>query len=64
VLTISDHGTGIATTSPGESGEEIRSLGVGIAGMSARLRQLGGKLDVRSSHRGTTVRAVVPWRPA
>jgi signal transduction histidine kinase len=64
VLTISDSGAGIGTTSPGQSGEEIRSLGVGIAGMSARLRQLGGKLEVRSSQRGTTVRAVVPQRSA
>jgi PAS domain S-box-containing protein len=63
VLTISDNGAGIATTSAGASGEEIRALGVGIAGMSARLRQLGGKLEVRSSHRGTTVRAIVPQRP-
>jgi len=63
VLTIADSGTGIATTWPADSGEEMRSLGVGIAGMTARLRQLGGTLDVRSSHRGTTVRAVVPQRP-
>lgn len=60
VLTISDSGAGIGTTSSGKAGDEIRSLGVGIAGMSARLRQFGGKLDVRSSDRGTTVRAVVP----
>jgi len=60
VLTISDSGAGIGTTASGKAGEEIRSLGVGIAGMSARLRQFGGKLDVRSSDRGTTVRAVVP----
>ncbi|HKW54616.1 MAG TPA: PAS domain-containing protein [Stellaceae bacterium] len=64
VLTISDSGAGIATAASDKSGDEIRSLGVGIAGMSARLRQLGGKLKVRSSHRGTTVRAVVPQPPA
>lgn len=64
VLTIADSGGGVGTASPAESGEEIRSLGVGIAGMSARLRQLGGTLEVRSSHRGTTVRAVVPQRSA
>ena len=62
VLTISDNGTGIDATSPGKSGETIRPPGVGIAGMSARLRQLGGKLEVRSSPRGTTIRAVVPQR--
>lgn len=62
VLTISDSGAGIRTTSPGKSSAAMRSPGVGIAGMSARLRQLGGKLEVRSSHRGTTIRAVVPQR--
>jgi PAS domain S-box-containing protein len=60
VLTISDKGSGIGVTTSGKSDDEIRSLGVGIAGMSARLRQLGGKLEVRSSDRGTTIRAVVP----
>jgi PAS domain S-box-containing protein len=60
VLTISDKGTGIGAAPPAKSGDEMRSLGVGIAGMSARLRQLGGKLEVRSSDRGTTIRAVVP----
>jgi two-component system, NarL family, sensor kinase len=60
VLTISDKGAGIGAATSGKSGDEIRSLGVGIAGMSARLRQLGGKLEVRSSDRGTTIRAVVP----
>jgi two-component system, NarL family, sensor kinase len=63
VLTISDRGAGMGTVSSAKPGDGIRSLGVGIAGMSARLRQLGGKLEVRSSDRGTTVRAVVPQSP-
>src|SRR6185295_18027928 len=37
-------------------------LGVGIPGMSARMQQLGGKLDIRSSRRGTTVHAAMPVR--
>jgi signal transduction histidine kinase len=37
-------------------------LGVGIPGMSARMQQLGGKLDIRSSSRGTTVHATMPVR--
>jgi signal transduction histidine kinase len=35
-------------------------LGVGIAGMRERLRQLGGQLEIRSSSKGTTVIAVLP----
>ena len=38
----------------------IAALGVGIAGMNARLRQFGGRLEIASSKRGTTVRAIVP----
>jgi len=35
-------------------------LGVGIAGMRQRLRQLGGRLEIRSTSHGTTITAVVP----
>ena len=35
-------------------------LGVGIAGMKERLRLLGGRLEVESGQRGTTIRAVLP----
>jgi len=34
--------------------------GVGIQGMRERVRQLGGRLDVRSDSRGTTVLAMLP----
>jgi signal transduction histidine kinase len=44
--------------------DEIRSLGVGIAGMRARLKQLGGRLEIASSQNGTTVRAIFPPAPA
>jgi|SoiMethySBSTD1v2_1073268.scaffolds.fasta_scaffold202253_2 two-component system, NarL family, sensor kinase len=44
-----------------QPGRPIR-LGVGIPGMSARMQQLGGKLDIRSSSRGTTVHATMPVR--
>jgi len=38
------------------------SLGVGLRGMSERLRQLGGALEIFSDESGTEVRATVPLR--
>jgi PAS domain S-box-containing protein len=35
-------------------------LGVGILGMRERARQLGGRLEITSSRRGTIVRVVIP----
>jgi signal transduction histidine kinase len=40
--------TGIDRANGGQPGGPLR-LGVGIPGMSARMQQLGGKLDIRSS---------------
>jgi signal transduction histidine kinase len=57
-LEIRDEGRGFPT------GRRKRiteiSVGVGIAGMRERLRQVGGQLEIESSDRGTTVRAIVP----
>lgn len=64
VLTIRDTGKGMPDVAYASAGDDIRSLGVGIAGMNARLRQLGGRLEVVSSKRGTTVRAIVPRNSA
>lgn len=35
-------------------------LGVGIPGMSERLRQIGGRLEIESGGQGTTIRVIVP----
>jgi two-component system, NarL family, sensor kinase len=59
-LEVSDQGHGF----PGESLKELparpSTLGVGILGMRERMRQLGGRLEIRSGSSGTTVRAVLP----
>jgi signal transduction histidine kinase len=57
-LVIEDRGHGI----PSDTLEQITSggVGVGVAGMNERIEQLGGRLEVTSSNRGTTVRVWVP----
>jgi signal transduction histidine kinase len=59
VLEIQDRGRGILDASLTHiiSGE---GAGVGIAGMRERIEQLGGRLEIASSDKGTTVRARLP----
>ena len=73
-LRIQDHGKGMTGAMAEGEGVGISGargistngttalpeLGVGIAGMRQRLRQIGGRLEIRSSARGTTITAVVP----
>ncbi len=53
VLKVSDKGKGFA-----ESDQDC-SIGVGLRGMSERMRQLGGRLELSSTAKGTTVVAAV-----
>lgn len=56
VLRIRDEGHGFSRAT--EDGEEgTPALGVGIAGMRQRMKQLGGQLDIESSSQGTSVSA-------
>jgi PAS domain S-box-containing protein len=63
-LTIEDDGrgmTGVALAfAAGKPTGGIASLGLGISGMSERLRQLGGSLHIHSRSRGVRVTATVP----
>lgn len=43
-----------------EGSMERPLLGVGITGMRRRLQQLGGRLEITSTSRGTTIMALVP----
>jgi PAS domain S-box-containing protein len=59
-LEVSDQGHGMAATELDRCNGSSRVLGVGIAGMRERVRQLGGRLVIDSSPRGTVVRAILP----
>ncbi len=61
ILEIQDYGKGIPPdrfeqSSPGR----MRGSGVGLRGMYERMLQTGGRLDLISGEKGTTVRAVIP----
>jgi signal transduction histidine kinase len=59
-LIVRDDGHG----AKGSLDQQSENLGVGIPGMRARLRQLGGRLDIIDSPAGLTVKAVVPLTAA
>jgi len=56
VLEVNDQGCGLRVRGDGT----VAKAGVGLAGMRERVRQLGGRFEIESSGRGTTVRAIVP----
>lgn len=56
VLEVRDQGHGLELRTDGK----VAKMGVGLAGMRERVRQLGGLLEVETSDHGTTVRASVP----
>lgn len=60
VLQIKDQGGGLPLQEALKSSEEIIALGVGIAGMRQRMRQLGGLLEVESGEKGTVITASAP----
>jgi signal transduction histidine kinase len=57
VLEIEDRGHGIPKASLDHIMSGGGAVGVGIAGMSERMEQLGGRLEITSGDHGTTVRA-------
>jgi len=62
-LEIEDRGHGIPAGVLGREEKSVERLGVGIAGMRERVKQLGGRLEIVSSPRGTKVKASVPCPP-
>lgn len=60
-LQVSDRGKGVSAEILEQGNRNwVGSLGVGLRGMSERLQQLGGKLEISSGANGTQVRATVP----
>jgi signal transduction histidine kinase len=60
-LRVTDQGKGLPTEVLEQGNQDwMGSLGVGLRGMSERLRQLGGALHISSSDNGTEVQATVP----
>jgi len=58
-IVISDDGLGLSASTHLEQDGRL-ATGLGIAGMTARLRQLGGRLHIRSKPSGTIVHGIVP----
>ncbi|HEX2836351.1 MAG TPA: ATP-binding protein [Thermoanaerobaculia bacterium] len=59
-VSIEDEGRGLPHALRGD-GNALRSAGVGMAGMEHRARELGGKIDVHSSDRGTRLEVTLPF---
>jgi len=60
VLEIRDQGHGMPEESLRSCKESAQVVGVGIAGMRERVRQLGGRLEIESNRQGTTLTATLP----
>ncbi len=59
-LEISDLGRGFSGTKQTGKKETRFEVGVGIPSMQERVKLIGGRLDIDSSDRGTTVRVTIP----
>jgi len=59
ILEVEDAGHGILVGGPPGRMVDVNALGVGLAGMRERMRQLGGALVVSTGPRGTCVQATL-----
>ena len=60
LLEVSDEGHGISAGTGGHQGAGDERIGVGIAGIRERMRELGGRLEIETGAHGTVVRASLP----
>jgi signal transduction histidine kinase len=63
ILEVRDYGAGIPPGLLRNFQDKGTNSGVGLAGMRERLRELGGRLDIRSGH-GTLISATMPLSQA
>lgn len=59
-LTVEDHGKGISRDVLARFAESGTNVGVGLAGMRERAKELGGTLEVHSGKKGTRLHVVIP----
>ena len=59
-LAVEDHGKGIPADVLERFGKSGVNLGVGLAGMRERVKELGGNLELESDRAGTRLRAIIP----
>jgi PAS domain S-box-containing protein len=65
ILEVIDEGKGTQSKNSKERAQDwMGAFGVGLRGMSERMRQLGGSLELSSTQAGTTVTATLPIREA
>jgi signal transduction histidine kinase len=60
VMEVRDSGCGMKTDLLNRFRETGSGMGIGLMGMRERVRDLGGKLQIDSDSRGTTVRITIP----
>ena len=59
---VADNGRGIPYKALAAPDSSAGSVGVGIRSMRDRVRQVGGRLEIQSDHRGTVIIALIPVR--
>jgi two-component system NarL family sensor kinase len=59
-LSVKDYGKGISADRLAKMNGSGLDVGVGIAGMRERLKELGGRLEIESDATGTLLKALVP----
>jgi signal transduction histidine kinase len=59
-LSVKDYGKGISAERLAKMNGSGLDVGVGIAGMRERLKELGGRLEIESDATGTLLKALVP----
>jgi signal transduction histidine kinase len=60
ILRVKDHGCGIPDTVLSGLRDQGGGLGVGLAGMTQRIREIGGRLEINSGPSGTEITVAIP----